>query len=314
VLSYIVRRLLGVIPVMLVVGIFVFSLLHLAPGDPAAIIAGDNATEANVARIRASLGLDRPLLEQFASWAWATVRGDLGVSMFSGIAVTTMVEQRVGPTVSLALATMLVAISIAITLGVLAAWKAGSLLDRAVMALAVTGFSVPVFVVGYILVYFFALQWHWLPVQGYLPLSEGVWPWARHLILPAIALGMAYVALIARITRASMLEVLAEDYIRTASAKGVATLPMLLRHALKNAAVPIITVIGIGVALLMSGVVITESVFNIPGVGRLVVDAISRRDYPIIQGVMILFAAVYVLINLVIDILYSFIDPRIRYG
>jgi peptide/nickel transport system permease protein len=314
VLSYIVRRLLGVIPVMLVVGIFVFSLLHLAPGDPAAIIAGDNATEANVARIRASLGLDRPLLEQFASWAWATVRGDLGVSMFSGIAVTTMVEQRVGPTVSLALATMLVAISIAITLGVLAAWKAGSLLDRAVMALAVTGFSVPVFVVGYILVYFFALQWHWLPVQGYLPLSEGFWPWARHLILPAIALGMAYVALIARITRASMLEVLAEDYIRTASAKGVATLPMLLRHALKNAAVPIITVIGIGVALLMSGVVITESVFNIPGVGRLVVDAISRRDYPIIQGVMILFAAVYVLINLVIDILYSFIDPRIRYG
>jgi peptide/nickel transport system permease protein len=244
----------------------------------------------------------------------ASVRGDLGVSMFSGIAVTTMVQQRVGPTVSLALTTMLVAISVAITLGILAAWKAGSLLDRAVMALAVTGFSVPVFVVGYILVYFFALQWHWLPVQGYLPISEGFWPWLRHLILPSIALGMAYVALIARITRASMLEVLAEDYIRTASAKGVATLPMLLRHALKNAAVPIITVIGIGVALLMSGVVITESVFNIPGVGRLVVDAITRRDYPIIQGVMIVFAAVYVLINLVIDILYSFIDPRIRYS
>ena len=299
---------------MLVVGIFVFSLLHLAPGDPAAIIAGDNATEANVARIRASLGLDRPLLEQFASWGWATLRGDLGVSMFSGIPVTRLVEQRIGPTVSLALATMLVAISVAITLGILAAWKAGSLLDRAVMALAVTGFSVPVFVVGYILVYFFALQWHWLPVQGYVPLSEGFWPWARHLVLPSVALGMAYVALIARITRASMLEVLAEDYIRTASAKGVATLPMLLRHALKNAAVPIITVIGIGVALLMSGVVITESVFNIPGVGRLVVDAITRRDYPIIQGVMIVFAAVYVLINLVIDILYSFIDPRIRYG
>lgn len=299
---------------MLVVGIFVFSLLHLAPGDPAAIIAGDNATEANVARIRASLGLDRPLLEQFAGWAWATVRGDLGVSMFSNIAVTTMVQQRVGPTVSLAVTTMLVAISIAITLGILAAWKAGSLLDRAVMALAVTGFSVPVFVVGYILVYFFALQLHWLPVQGYVPLSEGWWPWLRHLILPSVALGLAYVALIARITRASMLEVLAEDYIRTASAKGVATLPMLLRHALKNAAVPIITVVGIGVALLMSGVVITESVFNIPGVGRLVVDAIQRRDYPIIQGVMVIFAAVYVLINLAIDILYSFIDPRIRYS
>ena len=299
---------------MLVVGIFVFSLLHLAPGDPAAIIAGDNATEANVARIRASLGLDRPLLEQFSSWGWATLRGDLGVSMFSNIAVTTLVQQRVGPTVSLALTTLLVAISIAITLGILAAWKAGSLLDRAVMGLAVTGFSVPVFVVGYILVYFLALQWRLLPVQGYVPLSEGLWPWLRHLILPSFALGLAYVALIARITRASMLEVLAEDYIRTASAKGVATMPMLLRHALKNAAVPIITVIGIGVALLMSGVVITESVFNIPGVGRLVVDAIQRRDYPIIQGVMVVFAAVYVLINLVIDILYSFIDPRIRYS
>ena len=313
-LSYIIRRLLGVIPVMLVVGIFVFSLLHLAPGDPAAIIAGDNATEANVAQIRANLGLDRPLLEQFASWGWATLRGDLGVSMFSNVAVTTLVQQRVGPTFSLAAATMLVAVSIAITAGVLAAWKAGSLLDRAVMGLAVMSFSVPVFVVGYMLVYVFALQLRWLPVQGYVSLSEGLWPWLRHLILPSLALGLAYVALIARITRASMLDVLAEDYIRTASAKGVATVPMLLRHALKNAAVPIITVIGIGVALLISGVVITESVFNIPGIGRLVVDAITRRDYPIIQGVMIIFAAVYVLINLVIDILYSFIDPRIRYS
>ncbi|MFO1191001.1 MAG: ABC transporter permease [Rhodoferax sp.] len=313
-LSYILRRLLGVIPVMVVVGVFVFSLLHLAPGDPAAIIAGDTATQADIARIRTSLGLDRPLLEQFGTWAWATVRGDLGVSMFSSIPVTELMAQRMGPTFSLAFTTMLIAVVIAITLGVLAAWKAGSLLDRAVMGLAVTGFSVPVFVVGYIMVYFIALQWRWLPVQGYMPLSEGVWPWLRHLILPSFALGLAYVALIARITRASMLEVLAEDYIRTASAKGVATVPMLLRHALKNAAVPIITVVGIGVALLISGVVITESVFNIPGIGRLVVDAISRRDYPIIQGVMVVFAAIYVLINLVIDISYSFIDPRIRYS
>jgi len=313
-LSYILRRLLGVIPVMVVVGVFVFSLLHLAPGDPAAIIAGDNATEANIARIRANLGLDRPLLEQFGKWTWATLQGDLGVSMFSNVPVTELVQQRMGPTFSLAFTTMLVAVVIAITLGVLAAWKSGSLLDRAVMGLAVTGFSVPVFVVGYIMVYFIALQWRWLPVQGYTPMSEGLWPWLRHLILPSFALGLAYVALIARITRASMLEVLAEDYIRTASAKGVATLPMLLRHALKNAAVPIITVIGIGVALLISGVVITESVFNIPGIGRLVVDAISRRDYPIIQGVMIIFAAVYVLINLAIDISYSFLDPRIRYS
>jgi peptide/nickel transport system permease protein len=313
-LSYIIRRLLGVIPVMVVVGVFVFSLLHLAPGDPAAIIAGDTATQADITRIRTSLGLDRPLLEQFGSWGWATLQGDLGVSMFSNIPVTELMAQRMGPTVSLAFTTMLVAVVIAITLGVLAAWQAGSLLDRAVMGLAVTGFSVPVFVVGYIMVYFIALKWRLLPVQGYMPMSEGFWPWLRHLILPSFALGLGYVALIARITRGSMLEVLSEDYIRTAAAKGVATVPMLLRHALKNAAVPIITVIGIGVALLISGVVITESVFNIPGIGRLVVDAISRRDYPIIQGVMVVFAAVYVLINLVIDITYSFIDPRIRYS
>lgn len=313
-LSYIIRRLLGVIPVMLVVGIFVFSLLHLAPGDPAAIIAGDNASEANIAQIRTSLGLDRPLLEQFTNWGWATLRGDLGVSMFSQIAVTTLIGQRVGPTFSLAVTTMLVAVTIAVTFGVLAAWRAGSWLDRAVMGAAVMGFSVPVFVVGYILVYFVALKWRWLPVQGYTLLSDGFWPWLQHLILPSIALGLAYVALIARITRASMLDVLAEDYIRTASAKGVATVPMLLGHALKNAAVPIVTVIGIGIALLISGVVITESVFNIPGIGRLVVDAIARRDYPIIQGVMVVFAAVYVLINLAIDISYSFLDPRIRYS
>jgi len=313
-LSYIIRRLLGVIPVMLLVGIFVFSLLHLAPGDPAAIIAGDNATPENIAKIRTNLGLDRPLLEQFGSWGWATLRGDLGFSMFSQIPVTTLIAQRAGATVSLAAATMLVAVVISVTLGVLAAWKAGSLLDRAVTGLAITGFSLPVFVVGYILVYFVALQWRWLPIQGYKELSEGFWPWLRHLVLPSIALGLAYVALIARITRASMLEVLSEDYIRTASAKGVATLPMLLRHALQNAAVPIVTVIGIGVALLISGVVITETVFNIPGIGRLVVDAISRRDYPIIQGAMVVFAGVYVLINLLVDLSYGLLDPRIRYS
>lgn len=312
-IAYIIRRLLGVIPVMLVVGIFVFSLLHLAPGDPAAIIAGDNATEENIARIRASLGLDQPFLVQFGRWGLGVLQGDLGVSMFTNIPVTTLVAQRVEATLSLALTTMTVAISIAVTLGVIAAWRAGSLIDRAVMALAVTSFSVPVFVVGYLLVYLFSMELRWLPVQGYKPLAAGFIDWARHLILPSLALGMAYVALIARITRASMLEVMSEDYIRTARAKGVATFPMLLHHALRNAAVPIITVVGIGVALLISGVVITESVFNIPGVGRLVVDAITRRDYPIIQGVMIIFAGVYVLINLTVDILYCVIDPRIRY-
>ena len=312
-LSYVIRRLLGVIPVMLIVGIFVFSLLHLAPGDPAAIIAGDMATAESIARIRANLGLDKPLLEQFLNWGWATLRGDLGVSMFSQIPVTKLMAQRAGPTASLAVTTMLVAVVIAVTLGVLAAWKAGSLLDRAVMGIAVAGFSVPVFVVGYILVYYVALQWRWLPVQGYKEMAEGFWVWLSHLVLPSLALGLAYVALIARITRASMLEVLSEDYIRTASAKGVATVPLLLKHALQNAAVPIVTVIGIGIALLISGVVITETVFNIPGIGRLVVDAIARRDYPIIQGAMVIFAGIYVLINLLIDLSYGLLDPRIRY-
>ncbi len=209
---------------------------------------------------------------------------------------------------------MLVAVVIAITLGVLAAWKAGSMLDRAVMGLAVMGFSVPVFVVGYILVYFVALAVALAAGAGlYQELSEGFWPWMRHLILPSVALGLAYVALIARITRASMLEVLSEDYIRTANAKGLATLPVLLRHALQNAAVPIVTVVGIGIALLISGVVITETVFNIPGIGRLVVDAIARRDYPIIQGAMVVFAGIYVLINLLVDLSYGLLDPRIRY-
>lgn len=311
--AYILRRLLGVIPVMLVVGVFVFSLLHLAPGDPAAIIAGDNATEENIARIRANLGLDRPFVVQFLDWGGSVLRGDLGTSMFSGMPVTQLVRQRMEATLSLTASTLLVAVVLAVTLGVLAAWRAGTWVDRLVMGVAVTGFSVPVFVVGYLLVYFLSMKLRWFPVQGYRPLADGLWDWGRHLVLPSLALGLAYVALIARITRTSMLEVMAEDYMRTARAKGVATLPMLLHHALKNAAVPIVTVIGIGVALLISGVVITETVFNIPGVGRLVVDAITRRDYPIIQGVMILFAGVYVLINLAVDIAYCFLDPRIRY-
>jgi peptide/nickel transport system permease protein len=200
-----------------------------------------------------------------------------------------------------------------VTLGVLAAWRVATFVDRVVMGFAVLGFSVPVFVVGYLLIYVFAIQLKWLPVQGYTPIAEGLVPWLRNLVLPSIALGLAYVALIARITRATMLDVLAEDYIRTARAKGVETRTMLLRHALKNAAVPIVTVIGIGVALLIGGVVITETVFNIPGIGRLVVDAIARRDYPIIQGVIVLFSGIYVIVNLAVDLSYTFFDPRIRY-
>ncbi|MGL4813113.1 MAG: ABC transporter permease, partial [Beijerinckiaceae bacterium] len=263
--------------------------------------------------IRRKLGLDDPLPSQFWRWLVAVLHGDLGVSIFSNTPVTELIAQRLAPTVSLAILTMTFAVILAVTAGVLAAWKAGSVIDRILMGFSVLGFSVPVFVVGYVLIYIFAIQLRWLPVQGYKPLSEGVWPWFQNLILPMVTLGMAYVALIARITRTSMLDVLAEDYIRTAKAKGVATRTMLIKHALKNAGVPIITVIGIGIALLIGGVVITETVFNIPGIGRLVVDAIAKRDYPIIQGVILIFSGVYVVVNLLVDLSYTLIDPRIRY-
>lgn len=311
--AYIVRRVLATIPVMAIVALFVFSLLYIAPGDPAAVIAGDQATPADVERIRASLGLDRPFLVRFGEWVFRILQGDLGVSIFTNLPVTRMIAQRIEPTLSLMVVTLILAISIAVPLGVVAAWKAGSWIDRAVMAFAVLGFSVPVFVVGYLLAYFFALELDWFPVQGYTPFAQGVGPWLSNLVLPAVALGGVYIALIARITRATMLEVLQQDYIRTARAKGAGQSTMLFVHALKNAAVPIVTVIGIGVALLIGGAVVTESVFAIPGLGRLTVDAILRRDYPVIQGVILLFSFVYVLVNLLIDLSYTLFDPRIRY-
>jgi peptide/nickel transport system permease protein len=312
-LAYILRRLASTVLVMGIVAVFVFLLLHLSPGDPAAIIAGDNATGEQIAAIRKQLGLDDALPVQFLRWIAAVLQGDLGISIFSNEPVAKLISQRIEPTLSLALTTLIVAVTLAVSFGVLAAWKVGTFVDRALMVVSVLGFSVPVFVVGYMLIYVFSINLRWLPVQGYAPIDQGFGPWIERLILPSIALGLAYVALIARITRTSMLEVLAEDYIRTARAKGVATRSMLLKHALKNAGVPIVTVIGIGVALLIGGVVITETVFNIPGVGRLVVDAISKRDYPIIQGVILIFSGVYVLVNLIVDLSYTLLDPRIRY-
>jgi len=312
VLAYAARRVLSTIPVMAVVALFVFSLLYIAPGDPAAIIAGDQATPEQVERIRAGLGLDRPFLVRFGEWTWQVAHGDLGRSIFTNLPVTTMIQQRIEPTLSLMLLTLVLSVAVAVPLGVLAAWKHGSWLDRLVMIGAVLGFSVPVFVVGYLLAYVFALRLGWLPVQGYAPIARGLWPWLRSLILPSVALGGIYIALIARITRATMLEVLSQDYVRTARAKGLGQGPVLFLHALKNAAVPIVTVIGTGVALLIGGAVVTESVFAIPGLGRLTVDAILRRDYPVIQGVVLLFSFVYVLVNLAVDLLYTLFDPRIR--
>ena len=312
-LSFILRRILSTIPVMGVVALVVFSLLYIAPGDPAAIIAGDQATPDDVARIRANLGLDRPFLVRFGEWFWRILHGDLGTSIFTSLPVTDLIAQRLEPTLSLMTVTLILSIVVAVPMGVVAAWKANTWIDRSVMAFAVFGFSVPVFVVGYLLAYLFALKLDWLPVQGYTPIARGLWPWFENLILPSITLGFVYIALIARITRATMLDVLQQDYIRTARSKGLGQRPILFLHALKNAAVPIVTVIGIGIALLIGGAVVTESVFAIPGLGRLTVDAILRRDYPVIQGVVLLFSFVYVLVNLAIDLIYTVLDPRIRY-
>jgi peptide/nickel transport system permease protein len=311
--AYIVRRLFATLPVMAVVAVFVFFLLRLAPGDPAAIIAGEDATDQVIAEVREKLGLDRPVLEQFVLWTGRTLQGDFGISIFSNLPVSHLIAQRVEPTLALTLSTLLVTVCLAIPIGVIAAWKAHKWPDRAVMVFAVLGFALPGFLVAYVLIYIFAVQLNWLPVQGYRPIGDGFWPFLEGLILPSLALGMTYMALIARITRASMLEVLSQDYIRTANSKGLETKRVLLLHALKNASVPIITVIGLGIALLISGVVITETVFNIPGLGRLTVDAVLKRDYPIVQGLIIVFAGVKVLVNLAIDISYVFLDPRIRY-
>jgi peptide/nickel transport system permease protein len=311
--AYLLRRLLATIPVMGVVALFVFALLHLTPGDPAAVIAGDYASPADVQRIRRTLGLDQPLHVQLGIWLWHIGHGDLGTSIFSGLPVTTLIAQRLEPTLALTVTTMLIAVLLAIPLGVLAAWKAGTWVDRLVMVLAVLGFSVPVFWLGFLFIYGFAVRLELLPVQGYVSFRTGLIPFLQHLVLPSLTLGMVYMALIARMTRASMLEVLREDYIRTAHAKGLKPQAVLLLHALKNAALPVVTIIGVGVALLIGGVVVTESVFAIPGLGRLTVDAILHRDYPVIQGIILVFSGVYVVINLLVDIAYTFLDPRIRY-
>lgn len=311
--SYLLRRLLATIPVLAIVGVFVFSLLQLTPGDPAAVLAGDYATPEQVAAIRAQLGLDQPVLTQFTTWAGRILRGDLGSSIYSNQPVALLIAQRIEPTLVLTLATVLIAVAVALPLGVLAAWRAGGWLDRIVMSVAVAGYSTPVFVVGYLLVYVFALKLGWFPTQGYTPLSQGLGACLRGIALPALTLAFLYMGLIARVTRASVLEVLAEDHVRTARAKGLRQPAVLTRHALKNAAVPIVTVIGIGIAALLGGVVVTETVFNIPGLGRLAADAISRRDYPIVQGLILLFAATYAAINLLVDLSYPLFDPRIRY-
>lgn len=310
---YIFRRILATIPVVAFVMIFIFSLLYLAPGDPAAILAGDQATQQDIENIRQELGLDRSFPVRFVEWAGGIFQGNFGQSIFTREPVSHMILQRVEPTISLMIVTLLIALIVAIPMGVAAAWRRGSLFDRGIMLFAVLGFSVPVFVVGYLLAWIFALKLGWLPVQGYKPIAEGIWPWLSSVLLPAITLSGVYIALIARITRATMLEVLQQDYIRTARAKGAAGWSILFVHALRNATVPIVTIVGLGIALMISGAVVIETVFSLPGLGRLTVESILRRDYPVIQAIILIFSFVYVLINLLIDLSYTIIDPRIRF-
>jgi peptide/nickel transport system permease protein len=312
-LGYLLRRVLAAIPVMGVVALFVFLLLRLTPGDPAAILAGDNATPEQLERIRVSLGLHEPLYTQFFTWINKLLHGDLGVSLISNVPVLQMINQRLEPSISIALSTIILSIVVAVPLGVIAAWKHGTWIDHFVMGLSVLGFSVPVFVIGYVLIQIFAIDLRWLPVQGFRSITSGFGPFFERIILPTCTLSFIYIALIARMTRASMLDVLGEDYVRTARAKGINESAVLLRHALRNAAVPVITVIGTGFALLISGVVVTESVFNLPGIGRLTVDAVLARDYPVIQAMILLTSGIYVAVNLLIDVAYTLLDPRIRY-
>lgn len=310
---FILYRLSTTFLVLLTVVVLVFSLTRLTLGDPAVIFAGDNATAEQVQQIREGWGLDRPLAVQFAIWARAILRGDLGRSYSYNKPVMELIAQRLEPTLALAVCTIIIAVLVAVPLGVLAAWRHGGWLDRILMGFSTLGFSVPVFVVGYLLTWLVALKLGWLHVQGYVRLSEGFLPFIQHLILPSVTLSMVYTALIARVTRTAVSEALAEDYVRTARAKGLTEWRILTRHALANAATPIVTVIGLGLATLLGGVVVTERVFSIAGLGDLSVHAVSSRDFVLIQGVILLFSLTYVAVNLAIDLSYLFFDPRIRY-
>ena len=312
-LNFLLRRGLATAPVLLIVAVIVFLLLRMTPGDPAAAIAGDGANVQDIERIRAQLGLDAPVVSQFFGWLGHVLRGDLGYSYFYKMSVTDLIGQRLEPTLSVAAVTVVLTVLIAVPLGVLAASRRGGGFDRFIMSASVLGFSVPVFVAGYLMIWLFSMQLGWLPSQGYNRIAAGVGPWLRNLVLPCVTLAVMYAALIARVTRAAVSEALTEDYVRTARAKGISERRMLIRHALANAAVPIATIIGLSVAGLIGGVVVTETIYAIPGLGQLTVDAVLSRDYPLIQGITLFFSLVYVVVNLLVDLSYLLLDPRIRY-
>ena len=303
---------LAVIPILIFVGIATFSLVHIAPGDAANIMAGDYAGPDDVKLIRAELGLDKPVATQFVEWASRTLRGDFGKSIYSGRTVAELVSQRLEPTISLTVVGGTLAVLLGIPLGVFAAWRAGSRWDRGIQIFAALGISVPGFWLGFIFILLFAVYLRWFPVIGYVSVTEDFTGWIRSITLPVSLLAISGSSVIIRMTRGSILEVLREDFIRTARAKGLANRPVLFRHALRAGAIPIITVIGTLAGALITGVVVTETVFTIPGLGRLVAETVQNRDFPVVQSMLMLLASFYVFINLMVDLAYVFFDPRVR--
>ena len=313
-LAYTLRRLVLAVPVMLLVATAVFLMLRLTPGDPAGIILGPDATEERRMELRRELGLEDPLLVQYVRWLGKVARGDLGQSLFLNKPVTAAILERAQPTLLLTILALLVSLLIGLPAGVIAAQRRGSWVDLGTMAVAMGGIAMPTFWLGLNLIFLFAVTLRWLPVAGYEPLSAGPWRSLRHLILPAVTLGVAQGALLARMTSSMMLETLSQDYVRTARAKGLVERSVIFRHALRNAFIPLMTVIGLSFAALLGGAVVTEQIFTLPGVGRLLIQAIGRRDFPLVQGTVLVIAALYVLINLVVDLLYAVVDPRIRHA
>ena len=310
--KYIIKRILYLLPVLAVVAVVDFVIIHLTPGDPAAVILGSDATDADLAKLREQLGLNLPIYIQFGRWLWGVVHGNLGWSIFMDMPVSTAIWQHLWPTVSLTFLAETIAILVALPLGVTAAANRGTWLDQSFMTLALLGISIPSFWIGLNFIMLFAVQLNWLPAAGYQPLANGLVNHLKYLIMPAISLGIMQGALIARMTRSSLLEVLNENYIRTAEAKGLKRWVIIFKHALRNAFIPILTVIGLTFAVLIGGAVVTETVFNIPGIGKLIVTSVLQRDYAVIQGAILMTATSYVLINLVIDLMYALIDPRVR--
>lgn len=313
-ISYILRRLVLAVPVLLIVGIVVFALVHLAPGDPASVILGPDATTEQIDQLRDQLGLNDPLYIQFLNWIGGVVRLDFGESLFLGVPVLEALVNRLQITTLLTLYALVLSIVIGVPLGVIAAVRANTFLDRMLMALSLSGAAIPNFFLGILLILLFAVVLRWLPSGGYVEINKDPVGHFQSMVMPAFALGFSNAALLARIVRSSMLDVLREDYIRTAYSKGLTERLVVIRHALRNVLIPAVTVVGLSLGALLGGAVVTETVFTLPGMGRLVVQSIARRDFPVIQGAVMLIAVFYVLANLIVDVLYVYLDPRIRYG